>query len=149
MSHPRFGHVDPNDDEQGRPSSDVVYKLIAVERDGVLEPSMKLSPGKVTYPGQKELHRIERDGAYVRDVLAKRDESVAGESRLETVVEDGAIVTEFPSLSTIRERTRRELERLPERHRRVREPDRYEVRISTGLEALRRRTERELTDREQ
>ncbi|MDG5761267.1 nicotinate phosphoribosyltransferase [Natronococcus sp. A-GB1] len=130
------------------PSSGVVYKLTAVERDGELEPSMKLSPGKVTYPGQKQIYRVERDGSFVRDVLATRGESVDGRPLLETVVEDGLLVANPPALSAVRERTRSQLERLPERHCRVSEPDAYEVRISDGLERLRQETEREIADRE-
>jgi nicotinate phosphoribosyltransferase len=130
------------------PSSGVVYKLTAVERDGVLEPSMKVSPGKVTYPGRKEVYRVEQDGSFVRDVLATREESGDGRPLLETVVENGSPVADPPTLSEVRERTLRQLERLPERHRRVSDPDTYEVRISDGLEALRRRTEREIADRE-
>jgi nicotinate phosphoribosyltransferase len=130
------------------PSSGVVYKLTAVERDDELEPSMKLSPGKVTYPGQKETYRVERDGSFVRDVLATRGESVEGRPLLETVVEDGSLAADPPTLSEARERTRSQLERLPERYRRVSDPDAYEVRIGDGLERLRRRTEREIEDRE-
>ncbi|ELY66496.1 nicotinate phosphoribosyltransferase [Natronococcus jeotgali] len=130
------------------PSSGVVYKLTAVERDGALEPSMKLSPGKVTYPGQKETYRVERDGSFVRDVLATREESIEGRPLLETVVEDGSLVADPPTLSEARERTRSQLESLPERYRRVSDPDTYEVRISDGLEALERRTKRDRIDRE-
>jgi nicotinate phosphoribosyltransferase len=123
------------------PDSGVVYKLTAVEHKGTLSPSMKLSPGKVIYPGRKQIHRIERDGPYAYDVLARRGESIDGEPLLETVFEDGSLVSDPPDLGSIRERTRRELERLPERHRRVREPDPYEVRISDELEAAARETE--------
>jgi nicotinate phosphoribosyltransferase len=130
------------------PDSGFVYKLTAVERDGVLSPRMKLSPGKVIYPGRKELFRVERDGAYAYDVLGRRDESLAGEPKLEIVFEEGSLVYDPPSLSEVRDRTRAELERLPERHRRVTDPDPYEVRISDGLERLRREAEGEIADRE-
>lgn len=130
------------------PDSGVVYKLTAVERDGTFEPSMKLSPGKVTYPGRKQLYRVEHDGSYAHDVLGRRDESLAGEPQLETIYEDGSLVYDPPSLSSIRDRTQREAERLLERCRRVREPETYEVRISDSLEALRRDTEHEIRERE-
>ncbi|UHQ96099.1 nicotinate phosphoribosyltransferase [Natrinema halophilum] len=132
------------------PDSGVVYKLTAVERDGVLSPSMKLSPGKVTYPGRKEIHRVERDGSYQYDVLARHDESLegAGEPCLETIFEDGSIVYTPPDLESIQERARRELEALPERYRRIRNPDTYEVRISNELETTTVETERSTRDRE-
>jgi len=131
------------------PNSGVVYKLTAVERDGTLAPSMKLSPGKVTYPGQKALHRVERDGQYQYDVLAQRDEALeAGDPQLEPIFEDGSLVYTPPELATIRQRASRELETLPERCRRVSDPVPYEVRISDGLEAVTQQTERSIRDRE-
>ena len=132
------------------PDSGVVYKLTAVERDRASSPSMKLSPGKVTYPGRKEVYRVERDGSYRYDVLARRGErlEVTGEPRLTTVFENGSCVYTPPDLGSIRERTRRELETLPPRHRRVREPETYDVRISDGLETVTRETEHAIRERE-
>jgi len=131
------------------PNSGVVYKLTAVERDGALAPSMKLSPGKITYPGQKALHRVERDGQYQYDVLARRDEALeTGSPQLETVFEDGSLVYTPPDLESIQQRVSRELEMLPERYRRVTDPEPYEVRISDGLGAVTEQTESEIRDRE-
>ncbi|WP_255171047.1 hypothetical protein [Natrononativus amylolyticus] len=130
------------------PDSGVVYKLTAVGRDRAVSPRMKLSPGKVTYPGPKSLYRVERDGSYRYDVLARRGEELEGTPLLETVYEDGTLVYDPPSLQSIRKRARRSLEALPERHRRIRDPDRYQVRISDGLEAITRDTKREIRKRE-
>mgnify|MGYP006291434653 FL=1 len=125
-----------------------VYKLTAVERDGELAPSMKLSAGKATYPGQKEVYRVKRDGEYQYDVLARRGEDAEGTAKLETIFEDGRLVYDAPDLDSIRSRIRREIGRLPDSTRRVRDPTEYAVRISDGLDALAADTERELRDRE-
>ncbi len=111
---------------------------------------MKLSPGKVIYPDRKEVYRVERDGSYVHDVLARRGETLEepGEPQLETIFEDGSLVYTPPDLRSIREWTGRELEKLPERYRRVRDSETYEVRISDGLEDITRETERAIRDRE-
>jgi len=131
------------------PNSGVVYKLTTVERDGALAPSMKLSPGKVTYPGQKALYRVTGDGQYQYDVLARRDEGLeAGEPQLEPIFEDGSLVYTPPELEAIQQRVRRELETLPDRFRRVTDPEPYEVRISDGLEEITQRTERTIQERE-
>ncbi|MEY7851147.1 nicotinate phosphoribosyltransferase [Natrarchaeobius sp. A-rgal3] len=132
------------------PDSGVVYKLTAIEGDGELSASMKLSPGKVIYPCEKEIYRVERDGSYRYDVLAQRDEMLegAGEPQLTTIYEDGSCVYTPPDLGSVRERTRRELETLPPRHRRVRDPEVYDVHISDGLETATRETERTIRDRE-
>ncbi|MFC4541419.1 nicotinate phosphoribosyltransferase [Halosolutus amylolyticus] len=117
------------------PKVEGVYKLVAVERDGEMQPTMKLSKGKVTYPGAKSVRRIESDGEYAGDVLGLRGESGPGEEQLVTVIEDGDRVYEIPGLDEIRETARKKRRKLPERHRRIEDPAPYDVRISDGLQA--------------
>ena len=112
-----------------------VYKLVAVERDGAMRPTMKLSPGKVTYPGAKCVHRIEEDGRYVGDVVGLRDEELPGEEQLVTVVADGELVRDLPDLDTIRDAARERRRSLPADHRQIEDPVPYDVRISDGLRA--------------
>jgi nicotinate phosphoribosyltransferase len=125
------------------PALDVVYKLVAVERDGESRPSMKLSSGKVTYPGPKRVGRVERDGEFVRDVLGRRGEDGPGRDLLDTVVDGGELVSDCPPLDEIRETTRRNVAALPDAVRALRAPATYEVAVSDGLaaetETLRRR----------
>ena len=130
------------------PAIDVVYKLTAIDRDGGLEPSMKLSTGKVTYPNPKAVSRIESDGTYERDVIGLREEDLPGESLLETVVEDGDLVGDVPDLDDIRTRTLAELEKLPRSIRAIEDPAEYAVEISEQLGDLTADTEAQL-EREQ
>ncbi|MFB6130693.1 MAG: nicotinate phosphoribosyltransferase [Salinigranum sp.] len=120
------------------PTLDAVYKLVAVEREGRLEPTMKLSTGKVTYPGPKSLHRVERDGRFVRDALDLAGVDGPGEEQLVTVVSDGTRTYDPPPLGETRERARAAVEKLPEGCRRLRDPDPYEVAVG---DALREETE--------
>ncbi|MFC7020147.1 MULTISPECIES: nicotinate phosphoribosyltransferase [Haloarcula] len=119
------------------PKVEGVYKLVAVRRDGEMEPSMKLSTGKVTYPGAKSVCRVEEDGRYVSDTLALRSEAdnVPGTDLLETVVEDGDVVYDVPSLDDLRERAREQLAKLPPAVRELDSPADYEVRVGDALTA--------------
>lgn len=117
------------------PKVEGVYKLVAVEREGELRPSMKLSTGKVTYPSAKRVYRVERDGEYVHDTLALRDEDCEGEEQLVTVVEDGDAVYDVPDLSTIRDAAASNRRTVPRECRRLEDPAPYDVRISSGLDA--------------
>jgi nicotinate phosphoribosyltransferase len=130
------------------PAIDVVYKLTAIERDGEVEPSMKLSTGKVTYPNPKQVSRVASNGTYVRDVIGLRDDDLPGERLLETVVEDGDLVYDLPDIDAIRERTLTELEKLPRSVREIEDPSEYAVEISDHLGDLTAETEAEL-EREQ
>jgi len=111
-------------------SLNAVYKLVAVGG----EPTMKLSTGKVTYPGPKSVRRVERDGEFVRDVLALREETDPEEDLLVDVIEDGALVSELPDLEESRERRAEQVGRLPEDCRALREPAAYPVGVSDGLD---------------
>lgn len=118
------------------PKLEAVYKLVAVERDGDLHPTMKLSPGKVTYPGQKSVHRVVDGGEYRRDVLAERGErDVPGDDLLVTVFAEGERVYDLPALDEIRERARAEVTKLPEDVRAFESPTEYEVAVSEGLQS--------------
>jgi len=116
------------------PKLEAVYKLVAVEDDGDLAPSMKLSSGKVTYPGPKSVRRVERDGQFVRDVLGERGEDGPGAELLEPVIADGEVVREPPSLASIRERSLANLRRLPADVRAFEDPATYPVEASARLD---------------
>lgn len=132
------------------PKVEGVYKLVAVERDGAMQPTMKLSTGKVTYPGAKSVRRIESDGRYSHDVVGLRDERLPGEERLVTVIEDGERVAELPTIDEIRDAAAAQRRKLPDEHRRLDDPAPYDVRISDGLQSttdeLRRTLESRIED---
>jgi len=127
------------------PSLDAVYKLVAVDRDGTLRPTMKLSPGKVTYPGQKSVRRVEREGRFERDVLAVRGEGGEGDEQLVEVFEDGSLAYSVPTLDESRDRARSQVEKLPQECRALRDPAAYPVEISDELRSLTERTRDDLT----
>jgi nicotinate phosphoribosyltransferase len=116
------------------PKLDAVYKLVAVEDEGELRPTMKLSPGKVTYPHRKSVRRVERDGRFAGDVLARHGEDADGDEQLVTVYEAGELVYSPPPLDEIRSRTRSQVRKLPGDVRALRDPAEYPVRVSDGLE---------------
>ena len=63
-------------------SLDMAYKL--VEYAG--RTRTKLSTGKPSLPGPKQVYRVERDGLADRDLLARRDEDSGGRALLEQVM---------------------------------------------------------------
>ena len=117
------------------PKVEGVYKLVAVERDGEMQPSMKLSKGKSTLPGEKTVHRVFEDGRVDHDVIGQRHEDLPGEELLVPVFEDGQLVYDPPSLDTIKDRTMESLRHIPAQVRAIEDPDPYEVRVSDILQA--------------
>lgn len=116
------------------PKVEGVYKLVAVERDGRMRPTMKLSKGKVTYPNAKSVLRIEEDGRYTEDIIGLRDEELPGEDLLRTVIEDGDRIADLPDLDTIRATAREQRRKLPAEHRRIEDPETYDVAVSDKLQ---------------
>jgi len=92
------------------PYLDCAYKL--QEYAGVAR--RKRSEGKATWPGRKQVFRHLVDGRIDHDVLALNGETDPGLPLLETVMRDGRVLSEPPSLETIRRYTRRQLASLPD-----------------------------------
>jgi nicotinate phosphoribosyltransferase len=115
------------------PFLDMAYKLVAL--DGM--PVLKLSPGKATLPGAKQVWRVRRDGVALHDVLTLEHDDGAGESLLREAMRDGRALSP-DSLTAIRERARVERGALPEEVRAL-DAARYDVRVDPELESLRER----------
>jgi nicotinate phosphoribosyltransferase len=119
------------------PYLDIAYKLVRYEDRDVL----KLSPGKATWPGEKQVYRLRGpDGAFERDVLALGDEPappVDAQPLLETVMAGGRRVGPAPTLAAVRERCVRQVAALPEPLRRLTTDHRYPVEPSARLVSLR------------
>ncbi len=129
------------------PLTDCAYKL--VEYGG--RPTLKLSPGKQTLPGPKQVYRHRGEaGAYLGDVIASAGEPppAGAEPLLTPAMVGGERFGPGEPLAAARERYRREFAALPERHKAMRSPDRYEVRVSEHLEALTRRVVEDTERRE-
>ena len=129
------------------PWTDCAYKL--VEYDG--EPVLKLSTGKQTLPGRKQVFRsVGTEGSYRGDLIA-----VAGEEPpsgawplLREVMHDGRRTVPSPSLVELRERFAAEFACLPEQHKALRSPERYNVELSETLSELQARVRRQVVERE-
>lgn len=112
------------------PYLDAAYKL--VEYDGT--PVMKLSPGKATAPGPKQVFR----GPGLRDVVGlANEEPPAGTEPLLRTVMRGGLRTEPPdTLDAARARFEADLALLPEPARRIENPEAPVPGMSTRLGVL-------------
>jgi nicotinate phosphoribosyltransferase len=121
-----------------RPYVDIIYKLCErANEKGEFVPIMKLSEGKATLPGRKQVFRFKDEkGNFVKDIIALEGEEVGGEPLLVKVMEKGKIVYDLPSLEEIRKRALDNLARLPEKYKRLRGAAKYPVRLSPKLRKL-------------
>jgi len=123
---------------QDKPYVDIIYKLCEkMDKKGKFVPTMKLSKGKITLPGRKQVFRLRNNrGNFVKDVIALHNEKVEGEPLLIKVMEKGKTVYYFPSLEEIKKRTLENLSKLPMKYRRLKNAPHYLVVLSPGLKKM-------------
>ena len=92
-----------------------VYKLVEIVRGGVGIPVMKLSGGKATSPGRKQVWRLVHDGRAVGDVMGLEDEAAPADGRplLVPVMRGGTRVAPRERLEAIRQRHHALVHELP------------------------------------
>ena len=93
------------------PTIDCAYKLVAYGGRG----RMKLSAGKSSLPGRKQVYRFQEGGTYTRDVIALADEDApGGTSLLIPVMREGKrLPAGHSDLAAARERSRQQRQALP------------------------------------
>ncbi len=117
------------------PYLECAYKL--VEYAGVAR--RKLSAGKATLPGRKQVYRFFNDeGIMSHDVLALGGESLKGRAMLERVMEDGRRPDRVVPLEEIREYVKAQIDTIPEPLRALGEAPRYPVELSAVLRECRK-----------
>lgn len=126
------------------PALDIAYKL--TEYDG--EGRMKLSAGKRSLPGRKQVFREFRDGAAVRDVIARYSETLPGAPLLQPFMRSGRrVATQTFDLQHIRAYAKEQLGTLAPNLRTPRsQGERYDVAISDELVDFERKTRQQLID---
>jgi nicotinate phosphoribosyltransferase len=125
------------------PYLDIAYKLVRYAGRDV----MKLSPGKMTWPGPKQVYRRHRaDGRFAGDVLALADEPApeGGEPLLRRVMAGGLRLPPAPSLAAARQHCAAQLAALPPGVLRLSDAEPYPVESSARLVALQRAIEAEV-----
>ncbi|MDY6789008.1 MAG: nicotinate phosphoribosyltransferase [Candidatus Nanohaloarchaea archaeon] len=129
------------------PKIEGVYKLVEVEREGRMQPVMKLSKGKSTFPGKKSVRRVFDNGSMRKDFLGLEGEDLDGEEILVDVFREGKLVYDAPYLEEIREKAIASLESVPLKYRRIEDPEHYPVNVGTELEEQKESLEEELESR--
>ena len=121
-----------------KPYVDVIYKLCeTMNANGDFAPMMKLSEGKNTLPGRKQVYRFtDAEGFFEKDVIELADEKADGEPLLAKVMEKGELTYDFPSLDEVRATAAGNLSRLPEKYKKVIGAPAYPVELSHNLEQL-------------
>jgi len=123
-------HLDTSADA---PYLDCAYKL--QEYAGIAR--RKLSEGKATWPGRKQVYRnYDDNGIMSGDTVTLDNALCTGQPLLQWVMQRGKTVAKQPTLTVTREYAKRQLNSLPMPLRRLRDTPEYPVVISAELQAL-------------
>ena len=124
------------------PWFDIAYKLVEYDE----RPVLKLSTGKVSWPGKKQVFRMRDErGQLQKDVIALREENIPGaDPLLQKVMATGEVAVRYPTLEEIRDNFMGEFKRLSDPIKAIRNPASYPVEISPQLTKLREEVGRQL-----
>ncbi|MFZ0483106.1 MAG: nicotinate phosphoribosyltransferase [Desulfobacterales bacterium] len=116
------------------PFVDIVYKMVRFKGRDV----RKLSPGKVTLAGEKQVFRkSDQNGRYLEDIIGQRNDVMAeGKPLLEKVMENGKLLRPHPQLQMLQETFKENFAALDERYKSIKDHKDYPVKLSTRLENL-------------
>lgn len=127
------------------PALDCAYKL--QEYAGL--PRRKLSAGKATWPGRKQVWRYYgADGHMAGDVLSVEDDTQKAQPLLRQVMRGGKRSSPTPTLAEVRAHAAEELRRLPAPLRKLEPEVAYPVKIGEALKALAAAFDRRLEEHE-
>jgi len=132
------------------PSLDIIYKISEVtNEDGRFLPTMKLSQGKVTYPGRKQVFRLQDTrGRFIKDILGLEKEKINARPLLKKVVDKGRIIYNAPTLDEIRRYLKNNLSRFLQGLKEIDGKYKYPVVISPQLKKLRQSIRHQLQKRQ-
>jgi nicotinate phosphoribosyltransferase len=132
------------------PSLDIIYKISEVtNEDGRFLPTMKLSQGKVTYPGRKQVFRLQdRRGRFIKDILGLEKEKINARPLLKKVVDKGRVIYNAPTLDEIRRYLKNNLSRFLQGLKEIDGKYKYPVVISPQLKKLRQSIRQQLEKRQ-
>ncbi len=117
------------------PSLGCVYKLVELEGTDH-SGRIKLSTGKRTYPGRKQVFRLTGNaGKYQSDVIGLAEEKLPGEPLLQPVMTEGKLLQPLPPLQELQSHCCRQREQLPSPLHDLDGRSAYPVEISEALQA--------------
>jgi len=117
------------------PALSVVYKLIEYNK----KSKIKVSEGKITYPGIKQIYRIyNENGLFKEDIMMLKNELPVpnSEGLLIPIMKQGKLVYDMPSLDAIQRYYLNNIENLPEDYKLLEENHIFKLKISKKLEEL-------------
>jgi nicotinate phosphoribosyltransferase len=118
-----------------------IYKLVETEHDGRVSPTLKLSAGKRTFPGRKQVWRVTEHGRARFDVMGLEHERLEGHALLKPVMRDGRRIEPPPAFAQLQRNALDRVAELPQSVTALEGAVPLTLRISRALDDLTRSAE--------
>lgn len=118
------------------PKIEVVYKISELRDREKVRPLAKLTNGKESYPGRKQVFRTyDRNGKMYMDTVGLEDEQL-GNPLLVSMIKNGELMYNLPTLQQIRGYVKTQLAELPEKFLSVNREHPFKVEVSEEIKSL-------------
>lgn len=117
------------------PKMEAVLKLAEFKQNGSTQHALKLSYGKVSLPGKKQVFRKIKSGKLAEDIIGLETERL-GAPLLSLWVKKGKLIKPLPSLDNIKIYLDKQLKLLPEKLKEVEKTYPHKIKISKKLNEL-------------
>lgn len=118
------------------PKIEAILKMALFKQNGKIINTVKLAPGKVSYPGLKQVYRVfNANGKLVKDIIGLENEKL-GLPLLKHIVLSGKLTAQLPTLDELKDFTLKQFDILPANLQRIDKEFVYPVKMSQKLEDL-------------
>lgn len=127
------------------PKMEAAYKISEIIKpNGKIISKMKMSAGKISLPGRKQVYRRRQGKYWQEDIIGLDKEKGLGQPLLKPVIKGGKSVYNLPTVPEIKSYVAEQLKFLPKKYLEIKKNYKYPVKISRKLKELIRRTKKEI-----
>lgn len=94
------------------PKLETVYKVAQIEDKDKIRYTAKFSPGKLSWPGKKQIFRTLKNGVIERDIIGLSDEAL-GQPLMVPIFENEKLVYNVPPIADRKKYTMEQISQLP------------------------------------
>lgn len=118
------------------PKLEVVYKIAEMCENDKVTYTAKLTPGKLSLPGKKQIFRVyTKEGNFDKDIIGLEGEKL-GEPLLRKYIDNGKMDHDLPDLDVIKKYVTSQIQKLPKDLLDINKVTKYQVKISDSIEKI-------------
>jgi len=121
-----------------------VFKLSEIIRDKKSYPKMKLSSGKISLPGRKQVYRYSSNEKYLHDIIGLENEDIKGAPLLKPYIKNGKLIRKMPDIKKITKYHLTEKDKFSKELMDINKKANYRVSLSSKLKVLTQKTKQEI-----